>query len=945
MQAGELLAGRYRIGALLGRGGMGSVWRARDETLGRDVAVKLLESIRGEESLRRFRREGQILGALRHPGLVEVYEFGVDAGQPFIAQELVEGEDLAALRKRVGRLEPPAVRRLARELADALAFLHGRGVLHRDIKPANVFRRSDGRFVLMDFGLARSDEQTVMTVTGELLGTPVYMPPQQLLGEPYDTAADVYQAGLVIHEAATGVHLHGEAPDLHAYMMAMASGTQVLSSASEGLPSDLRRLVARCCAREPSARPRDGAALVELVAGRASGGDASLRSGPVPAVTPSSGVVRGAGAARPPLRRGVVVVVALVLMGILAAGRRGAGDGAETAGAVEPLEWVQWTDGLDLVLPRPPAGSAAFRLMEGARELRRGGAVAEGGFVRIELRGLPARFRGTLVVEAGGVTLGTWAVALPVQDLATPATARFGPAWVEVTWGLHGRGGVTLEVEPEGGAVVRRRVRGQVERVDVTLVDELARAVAWRVRRGERLVASGQGRVGIGRRTSFVELSGLSELTVPATFPPSALGDEVLAVVPPCFLLSLHAAPSPSGTTLVPSWVMALSRRGLPDRELGWSLGVRHEHALALALPLEGGDALVVSRRGEGYVGRLRGRLRRAAFEGAGRPTWRTLMEAPPVDDGVSVDEPRIAVGAAVGKVRAAGLGPGLVAMVATLGRREGRRVEPWVADTRNDALVLRRGEALVGAGGLVCLTGVGGRFVVAVTLEEEEGTASVWSLDARPASGPRVAGRVPLAAGSPDLVADGDVESAVAAAVGPRRVLLAAGRGLHVVDLDDGGRPSVTRLAVELEESCRPQSVHVLGPGRIMVMFVRRYHSLANVPASFEAVLLEEGGAGPGGYSAAVRSPEVVAVVPATMMAGTAWLHRGGLLWALPGQMLLALGADGEVTPRFRAEILGENTTGPLVEAGGSLFAFTRDGGILGCDLDPAEGGAHEER
>src|SRR4051812_22382014 len=205
----RVLVGRYRLGERLGRGGMGDVYRATDQVLARQDAVKLFRPDVSDEALdQRHESEARVLAGLNHPGLVSVYDIGTDDEQPFLVMELVEGETLADLVRR-GSLAPAEVASLGAQLAASLQAIHDAGVIHRDIKPANVLvcNSDDGsplRTKLTDFGIARLVDGTRMTSTGLLLGTAQYLSPEQTIGGAVSLPCDIYALGLVLLECLTG---------------------------------------------------------------------------------------------------------------------------------------------------------------------------------------------------------------------------------------------------------------------------------------------------------------------------------------------------------------------------------------------------------------------------------------------------------------------------------------------------------------------------------------------------------------------------------------------------------------------------------------------------------------------------------------------------------------------------------------------------------------------
>src|SRR5688500_14209121 len=216
--------GSYEIVALLGAGGMGEVYRARDTNLGREVALKTLPDrvTHDPDRLARFRREAQVLAALNHPHIGSIYGVEETGGQRFLVLELVEGETLAA-RLEQGPLPVPEALAIAREIAEALQAAHEKGIIHRDLKPANIALTTNDRVKVLDFGLAKATDAaatpsgveplTSPTVTspalltgmGVILGTAAYMSPEQAKGRAADKRSDVWAFGCVLYEMLTGV--------------------------------------------------------------------------------------------------------------------------------------------------------------------------------------------------------------------------------------------------------------------------------------------------------------------------------------------------------------------------------------------------------------------------------------------------------------------------------------------------------------------------------------------------------------------------------------------------------------------------------------------------------------------------------------------------------------------------------------------------------------------
>jgi serine/threonine protein kinase len=236
---------------------MASVYLARDSELDRPVAVKLLAgNVGAEEGLReRFVREAKLAARLSHPNVVSVYDAGADGDPPYIVMEYVQGETLADLLARRGRLPPEDARQLALQACQGLAHAHEAGLVHRDVKPQNLILRSDGTLKIADFGIARAVEGTALTQAGTVLGTAAYLSPEQALGEQVTAAADVYSLGAVLYELLTGrTPLEPQSLADLADKQRRPSIVPVRELAPK-VPGDLEDVVMRCLARNPAYRP------------------------------------------------------------------------------------------------------------------------------------------------------------------------------------------------------------------------------------------------------------------------------------------------------------------------------------------------------------------------------------------------------------------------------------------------------------------------------------------------------------------------------------------------------------------------------------------------------------------------------------------------------------------------------------------------------------------
>ncbi len=346
-----VLSGRYRLDDRVATGGMGDVWRATDLVLGRQVAVKVLlpALVSDPDFIARFRAEARMMAALRHPGVVQVFDCGEDelpdgGRADYLVMEFVEGEPLSRRIEAAGHLEVAETMSIVAQVAQALHAAHARGIVHRDVKPSNLLVQENGTVVLIDFGVARSTNVTSITSTNAVPGTALYMAPEQAAGRTVTGATDVYALGAVAYCCLTGSppftgdnplqvavrHLDDEPPELPA-----------------DIPQPVRDLVARALAKDPAERFPSGAAMA--AAARAAASESPTSAVPVrlrnsagttdtkddlPVVPPAS--PRRAG------RRGTlvgalaVVLVALAALGATLAASRGLGEPATTIPTVPP---------------------------------------------------------------------------------------------------------------------------------------------------------------------------------------------------------------------------------------------------------------------------------------------------------------------------------------------------------------------------------------------------------------------------------------------------------------------------------------------------------------------------------------------------------------------------------------------------------------------------------
>ena len=255
------LEGRYDLQKELGRGGMGVVYLARDKQLDRPVALKFLGSLvdDSEEFRERFVREARTAAKISHPNIVSIYDISASEGRAYIAMEYVEGVSLYRYLAKKGALPPREAVNFMVQACSALAAIHEGGITHRDIKPDNVLIAKGGLVKIMDFGLAKSEDNR-LTRAGVVMGTPSYMSPEQARGKEADARSDIYSIGMVLHECLTG-------------QIVFASGNVVMrqvqemppppSASKDDIPNELDAIVMKCIQKKPEDRYQS---MHELVA-------------------------------------------------------------------------------------------------------------------------------------------------------------------------------------------------------------------------------------------------------------------------------------------------------------------------------------------------------------------------------------------------------------------------------------------------------------------------------------------------------------------------------------------------------------------------------------------------------------------------------------------------------------------------------------------------------
>lgn len=309
---GQTIAGRFRIVSVLGRGGMGEVYRADDLTLGSSVALKFLPTDLASDPVRleRFRAEVRLTRQISHANACRVYDIVEGDGRVFLTMEYIDGEDLGSLLRRIGRLPQDKGVEIARQICAGLQAAHDQGVVHRDLKPANVMLDGRGRARIMDFGIAALGE-----VTGEsaVAGTPLYMAPEQLSGREATARSDLYALGLVLHEIFSGRRVHdvetlAQLRDLHRTSTARTSLSRYVSD----IDPAIERAIERCLEHDPADRP----VSAMVVAASLPGGD-PLAAAIAAGETPSPALVAAAGSRGGLHPGGAIALIALAAACIL----------------------------------------------------------------------------------------------------------------------------------------------------------------------------------------------------------------------------------------------------------------------------------------------------------------------------------------------------------------------------------------------------------------------------------------------------------------------------------------------------------------------------------------------------------------------------------------------------------------------------------------------------
>ncbi|MEU9028385.1 serine/threonine-protein kinase [Streptomyces sp. NPDC048383] len=494
--AARVVAGRYRLLGPLGRGGMGIVWRARDEVLGREVAVKEVRAPAGTDAAgmarmyRRLEREAWAAARVSHRGVVTVYDVPNEDGRPWIVMELVRGLSLAEVLEAEGPMSPQRAAHLGEQVLAALRAAHEAGVLHRDVKPANVLIANDGRVVLGDFGIASLEGSSAITMTGEVIGSPEFLAPERALGRDPGPESDLWSLGVLLYAAVEGVSPFRQDTPLST-LRAVVDGELPPPRRAGALEPVLEGLLRK----DPERRldPAEATRMLRVIgaggAARASGGPVSgpgaaattvrLRQeggGPYGADTPAMPVpVRepGPGAASRQGNAGTVlvlgVVVLLVALGVLVwllfedpPGGDGKGAGASVPSAAAP-------DSASASASPSPSASASASASVSA-----GTAAAQ--VVTVHVHTLRAAYSGSCPPPA----VGAPAFTATLEVARTPAELEY--RWATRSGVPTGQGWVSLAYE-EGGPRTRQLLHTELaHRAGAVLADAVRLEVRQPVR-------------------------------------------------------------------------------------------------------------------------------------------------------------------------------------------------------------------------------------------------------------------------------------------------------------------------------------------------------------------------------------------------------------------------------------------------------------------------------
>ncbi|MFF9393989.1 serine/threonine-protein kinase [Streptomyces griseoluteus] len=475
----RLIAGRYRLLSPLGEGGMGTVWRAHDEVLRREVAVKEVRAPAGlpagdvERMYARLEREAWAAARVAHPNVVTVYDVAMEGGRPWIVMELVRGRSLADVLETTGPLSVTESARVGAEVLDALRAAHEVGVLHRDVKPANVLLSDDGRVVLTDFGIASVEGSSALTMAGEVIGSPEFLSPERALGRTPGPGSDLWSLGVLLYAA-----VEGGSPFRHDTPLSTLRAVVDEPLPPPHLAGPLTPVIEGLLRKDPEERPAAEQAAHDLRL-IAAGGAPTTRVAYVPPPPPTVLLPEGEPDPGPPVRErraGVVLVIGVLALVLALAGlaytllQRDDGDRNEGKGTPSPT--VTKTGE-----PRSPTPTR--RAPSPAKSSAPPSRVEPAQSVRVSLTGTHTHYQGSCPPPEAGSPVFT----------ATFTVGRL-PAEVRYRWKLkhgsfEGEEWRTLSF-PEGGERTRQaRVTVRTNDKDGTSEN----AISVEVREPERVTS------------------------------------------------------------------------------------------------------------------------------------------------------------------------------------------------------------------------------------------------------------------------------------------------------------------------------------------------------------------------------------------------------------------------------------------------------------------------
>ncbi|MBP1659362.1 MAG: Adenylate cyclase [Candidatus Aminicenantes bacterium] len=332
--------GHYRLVEKIGAGGMGVVYKARDERLDRDVAVKVLPAgaLADEEARTRFRKEALALSRLNHPNVATIHDFNTEGGVDFLAMEYISGVTLAEMRPAGGMPEPEIVR-LGRQAAEALEAAHDQGLIHRDLKPGNIMVTPKGLVKLLDFGLAKllrplgpADKTQTFAASESFSGTLAYMAPEQLEGRPADQRTDIHALGIILYELATGQKLFSQEAPSRIVEAILHRKPEIPAALEPGLSEGLGRIILKCLEKNPADRYASARELIADLERFERGDLAGMIAG-----QPSRGSARGLWRRPAPLAAASALILAALSFVLNVGGLRGLVTGRATASGVQSL--------------------------------------------------------------------------------------------------------------------------------------------------------------------------------------------------------------------------------------------------------------------------------------------------------------------------------------------------------------------------------------------------------------------------------------------------------------------------------------------------------------------------------------------------------------------------------------------------------------------------------